>query len=65
MNDKDLITGIVIGTALSEQKREEERRRLSRQSQFEGPKNAFEAKVMLITYAVIIIWLIIFFIWVS
>ena len=65
MNDKDFITGIVIGTALSEQKCEEERRRLSRQSQNRAPRNAFEAKVMLITYAVCIIGLIIFFIWVS
>lgn len=65
MNDKDFITGIVIGTALSEQKHEEELRRLSRQSQYRAPRSALEAKVMLITYAVIIIGLIIFFIWVS
>ena len=65
MNDKDFITGIVIGTALSEQKHEEELRRLSRQSQYRAPRNALEAKAILITYAVIIIGLIIFFIWVS
>ena len=65
MNDKDFITGVVIGTALSEQKRQEERRRLSRQSRFEGPKNAFEAKVMLITWAVCIIGLIVFYLWVG
>ena len=65
MNDKDFITSIVIGTALSEQKHEEELRILSRQTQYRAPRNAFEAKVMLITYAVIIIGLIIFFIWVS
>lgn len=65
MNDKDFITGIVIGTALSEQTREEEFRRLSRQTQYRAPRNAFEVKVMLISYAVIIIGLIILFIWVS
>ena len=65
MNDKDFITGIVIGTALSEQKHEEEQKRLTRQNSYEPPKDVFEAKVMLITYAVIIIGLIIFFIWVG
>ena len=65
MNDKDFITGIVIGTALSEQKHEKEIRRLSRQSQYRAPRNALEAKAILITYAVSIIGLIIFFIWVS
>ena len=65
MNDKDFITGIVIGTALSEQKHEEEQERSTQQNSYEPHKDALEVKVMLITYAVIIIGLIIFFIWVS